>query len=179
MIEKAFLFANKAHEGQVRKDGKTYISHPVMVAMELAKNGADDDLICAGLLHDVIEDAHVSKETLKEEFNENIVSLVARDSEDKSKSWEERKEKVIDDVKNGDRRYKMLICADKLSNLKDVQADIKKNGDVIWTRFKRGKQQQAWFNKKLLEALNEISDTQMYQEFKEIIEDVFDKGGTQ
>lgn len=173
MIEKAFLFANKVHEGQIRKDGKTYISHPVMVAMVLAKNGADDDLICAGLLHDVIEDAHVTEETLRNEFNDTIVSLVSKDSEDKSKSWEERKLKVIDDVKNGDRSYKMLICADKLCNLKDVQEDIQKNGDAIWSRFKRGKDQQAWFHEKLLEALEDISDTHMYQEFKELIEEVF------
>lgn len=73
----------------------------------------------------------------------------------------------------------MLICADKLSNLKDVQEDIKKNGEVIWSRFKRGKDQQAWFNEHLLEALEEINDTKMYQEFKEVIEDVFNKGGSQ
>lgn len=150
-----------------------------MIPMELAKSGADDNLICAGLLHDVLEDTDVDEETLKKEFNEDIVSLVSKDSEDKSKSWEERKEKVIEDVRNGDRRYKMLICADKLSNLKDVQEDIKKNGEVIWSRFKRGKDQQAWFNEKLLEALEEINDTKMYQEFKEVIEDVFNKGGTQ
>lgn len=179
MIEKAFLFANEVHKGQLRKDGKVYISHPTMVAMELAKNGADDNLICAGLLHDVLEDTDVDEETLKKEFNEDIVSLVSKDSEDKSKSWEERKEKVIEDVRNGDRRYKMLICADKLSNLKDVQEDIEKNGEVIWSRFKRGKGQQAWFNEKLLEALEEINDTKMYQEFKEVIEDVFNKGDTQ
>lgn len=150
-----------------------------MIPMELAKSGADDNLICAGLLHDVLEDTDVDEETLKKEFNEDIVSLVSKDSEDKSKSWEERKEKVIEDVRNGDRRYKMLICADKLSNLKDVQEDIKKNGEVIWSRFKRGKDQQAWFNEKLLEALEEINDTKMYQEFKEVIEDVFNKGDTQ
>lgn len=65
MIEKAFLFANEVHAGQTRKDGKAYISHPTMVAMELAKNGADDNLICAGLLHDVLEDTDVDEETLK------------------------------------------------------------------------------------------------------------------
>ena len=49
MIEKAFLFALKVHGGQTRKDGKPYITHPFSVAMELANNGANDELICAGL----------------------------------------------------------------------------------------------------------------------------------
>ena len=46
MVEKAFLFALEVHGKQRRKDGKPYIVHPFAVANELAKNGADDDLIC-------------------------------------------------------------------------------------------------------------------------------------
>lgn len=176
MIEKAFLFAYNVHGDQKRKDGKAYISHPVMVAMELAKNGADDDLICAGLLHDVIEDANVTETILQKEFNSNISELVKKDSEDKSNSWEERKQKVIDDVRNGDRKYKMLICADKLSNLKDVAEDLEINGDEIWKRFKKGKKEQAWFHKKLLASLEEINDTQMYSDFKTIVIQLFGEG---
>lgn len=60
MYDEALLFAIKAHENQIRKDGKPYIIHTVSVALELAKNGADDDLICAGLLHDTVEDTNIT-----------------------------------------------------------------------------------------------------------------------
>ena len=63
-IEKAFLFALEVHGHQKRKDGKPYIVHPFSVANALARNGADDDLICAGLLHDTIEDGGVTPEEL-------------------------------------------------------------------------------------------------------------------
>ena len=64
MINRAFLLAMRAHAEQTRKDGKPYLTHPFSVAIELAKNGADDSLICAGLLHDAIEDGGVLPEVL-------------------------------------------------------------------------------------------------------------------
>ena len=75
MIKKAFLFALKVHGGQTRKDGKPYITHPFSVAMELAKNGASDELICAGLLHDTIEDGGASPGELKREFGAEVLRL--------------------------------------------------------------------------------------------------------
>ena len=75
MVDRAFLFALKVHGGQTRKDGKPYITHPFLVAMELAKNGANDELICAGLLHDTIEDGGVTPEELKREFSEEVLRL--------------------------------------------------------------------------------------------------------
>lgn len=176
MIEKAFLFAYKTHEGQSRKDGSVYIVHPVTVAMELARNGADENLICAGLLHDTIEDGHVLKETLREEFNDYIADLVDVDSEDKTQSWEERKEKVIKDVAAGSRDYKMLICADKLSNLRDVVKDYRINGDIAWNRFKRGKDKQGWFYKNLIVSLQELEGVKMYQELIDLVNELFPEG---
>ena len=64
-VNHAFLFALRVHGEQTRKDGKPYIVHPFSVATELAKNGADDALICAGLLHDTIEDGGVAPEELE------------------------------------------------------------------------------------------------------------------
>lgn len=176
MIEKAISFAFKTHKDQFRKDGNPYIVHPMTVAMELARNGADENLICAGLLHDTIEDGHATEEILREEFNEEIASLVAIDSEDKSLSWEERKEKVINDVAIGSKEYKMLICADKLSNLRDVKKDYEKNGDICWTRFKRGKDKQEWFYRNLVNSLKELKGMMMYQSLVNLVDELF-KGG--
>lgn len=174
MINKAFLFALKAHENQTRKNGAPYISHPFVVAMELAKNGASDDLICAGLLHDTVEDTSTSYEDLKSEFNDKIADIVAFDSEDKRLSWETRKQSIIDSLKNSDNRdYQMLICADKLSNIRDIEKSLEIDGDKVWTMFRRGKETQEWFYRSLVDALTPLNDLAMYKDFKESVERVF------
>jgi len=76
LIEKAYNFAKKAHEGQLRKSGDPYFLHVATTAKNLADLGMSAPVISAGLLHDVLEDADVSKEKLTQEFGEEIVELV-------------------------------------------------------------------------------------------------------
>ena len=62
LITKAFNRANSLHEGQFRKSGEPYIIHPLNVACILANLHAGPQTICAGLLHDVVEDTPITKE---------------------------------------------------------------------------------------------------------------------
>ena len=75
-IKKAYAYANEKHDGQKRQSGDDYIVHPLMVAYILAQMHADADTVCAGLLHDTLEDTNASKEEIKALFNESILSLV-------------------------------------------------------------------------------------------------------
>ncbi len=173
MIQEAFLFACQAHGEQKRKDGKPYIVHPVEVAVELARNGAGEELICAGFLHDTIEDAHITREQLEQAFSPRVAELVAEDSEDKSKSWEERKLTALEDLRRGGRDHQMLMCADKLSNLRSVRAGLAEEGDAVWNRFKRGKAQQAWLIRKTAAALAPLAGLPMYEELKALTDEIF------
>ncbi|MFA6131169.1 MAG: RelA/SpoT family protein [Patescibacteria group bacterium] len=76
LIERAYIFAEKAHEGQTRHTGNTYFSHVFATAMKLANMQLPSEVIAAGLLHDVIEDANVPYERLASEFNEDIAGMV-------------------------------------------------------------------------------------------------------
>ncbi|MGB9807614.1 MAG: RelA/SpoT family protein [Thermosulfidibacteraceae bacterium] len=76
IIDKAFEIASKAHEGQKRASGEPYITHPVEVALTLAEMKMDPETVAAGLLHDVLEDSGVSKETLENTFGKDITFLV-------------------------------------------------------------------------------------------------------
>lgn len=175
MIGQAFLFADRLHAGQRRKDGRAYIVHPVEVAFELSKNGADDALICAGLLHDVIEDAGVTETELEQIFPPEVVRLVVMDSEDKSKSWEERKESTLNLLNSTDDiAFRMLICADKLVNLRSIETEMSEIGDDIWKQFKRGKEQQAWLYNSIVDALAPLCEMPMYRELKETVGRIFD-----
>src|SRR5687768_17308287 len=72
----AFLVAEKAHLGQMRRSGEAYISHPVAAALILARMRLDYQTIMATLLHDVVEDTSISKNDLIEQFGEDVTALV-------------------------------------------------------------------------------------------------------
>lgn len=77
LIQRAYVFAEKAHQGRDRSSGEPYITHPIAVALKLAEMRLDAATLCAALLHDVCEDASCSLETIKKEFGEEIAFLVA------------------------------------------------------------------------------------------------------
>lgn len=76
MVLRAFSLAKRAHEGQKRMSGEPYIIHPCHVANILLDLGMDAETVSAGFLHDVLEDTDVPRETLVEEFGEEVTSLV-------------------------------------------------------------------------------------------------------
>jgi len=76
LIDKAYFYASKKHEGQLRRSGDPYFVHVLSVAYELAKLQVGPYTICAGLLHDVIEDCDITKEEFVKEFNKEIYALV-------------------------------------------------------------------------------------------------------
>ncbi len=76
LVEKAYVWAAKLHEGQVRKSGEPYLSHPMEVAYILAQMKMDIPTISAGFLHDVVEDCKVSIEEIKKEFGEEVAYIV-------------------------------------------------------------------------------------------------------
>jgi RelA/SpoT family (p)ppGpp synthetase len=73
---RAYEFGASAHKGQFRKSGESYICHPVSVAISLAEIRMDADGITAAILHDVVEDTHVSKQEIAEKFNNEVAELV-------------------------------------------------------------------------------------------------------
>ena len=75
-IEKAIEMATKAHEGQMRKSGDPYISHPIAVMKIVEDWGMDEDTIIAAVLHDTVEDTDITLEDIKKEFGEQVAFLV-------------------------------------------------------------------------------------------------------
>jgi GTP pyrophosphokinase len=75
-VRRAFDIAVKAHEGQLRKSGEAYITHPVAVSLILAQLGLNETTIIASLLHDTVEDTPYSLEQLRSDFGDEISNLV-------------------------------------------------------------------------------------------------------
>lgn len=176
-IQRAYEFSLNVHKDQKRKDGKPYIHHPYSVANLLFLNGADEDLICAGFLHDAIEDGKVTEKELEEKFGEEVLRIVLFDTENKSLSWKERKQNTLNALERCDRKCAMLVCADKLANLIDIQQNLNETGEEIWNSFKYRRDEQEWLYRRFVEVLRPLSDLQMYSDLKGLVDIVFRKGG--
>ena len=177
MIKEAARFAAKAHEGAVRKGSHLpYIVHPMEVAMVVSAMTDDVEVIAAAYLHDVIEDANVTYEKLKETFGTRVADLVQTESEDKTRTWKERKQATIDRLKDATYEEKVIAFADKLSNLRSTAADYLVVGDEIWQKFhEKDKRMHAWYYKSLREHFQEFEAYPFYQEYCLVWEYVFEK----
>ncbi len=77
LINRALKTAAKYHDGQTRKGTDVpYITHPIEVSRILQKHGMNEDVIAAGLLHDILEDTEMTEDELKEKFGTRILKLV-------------------------------------------------------------------------------------------------------
>lgn len=127
LITKAFNVAKNSHKGQLRKSGEEYFIHPVAVAEILADLQMDDETICAGLMHDVLEDTDYGKDHMVEEFGEEITELVdgvTKLTRMKNKSKEENQieniRKMVLAMAN-DIRVIIIKLADRLHNLRTLE----------------------------------------------------------
>ncbi len=173
MIDEAIEFATKAHEGQFRKGTKRpYIVHPIEVADIVSTMTRDEDIICAAVLHDTIEDCKsVTADVLRLQFGERIAGMVIGESEDKSKSWEERKGTTIRKIKDAPREVQIIGLADKLSNMRDIDRDYPVLGEQLWMRFRmQSKQAIGWYYKGIRDALKDsFAGVRAYEEYCELV----------
>ena len=124
LIARALDFAARKHVHQRRKgvDKEPYVNHLAEVARLLAEatDGADANLVAAGLLHDTIEDQGVRYEELVEAFGRDIADLVREVTDDKNLEKAERKRLQVEHAPHKSERARMLKIADKTSNLRAI-----------------------------------------------------------
>ncbi len=173
-IHDAIIFATLKHQGQKRKGTDIpYIVHPMEVMHILTANGCGEDVVVAGILHDVLEDTNTTREEVLEAFGQEVLDIVVSESEDKSRSWKERKQATIDHLKHADIKVKLVCCADKLSNIRSVYCDMKKVGERLWDRFNAPKGDICWYYDGIAGALEGVEGYPMYCELKELVKVVF------
>ena len=156
-LHRAIRFAEQAHRGQKRKGSDVdYIVHPMEVLQLLTAMGASQELQIAGVLHDTVEDTDVTVEEIRVAFGDRVAELVGSHTEDKSKTWRERKQATLDELKVAERDVKLLIMADKVSNLRSMLWDYRQLGEALWDRFNAPKEEQAWVNGAMREILQDF-----------------------
>ena len=127
IIKKAYECAEKSHLGQFRQSGEPYISHPLYVAHILAEMHADTDTICAGLLHDTIEDTEICKEDIASMFNPSVANLVDGVTKIRKLQFSSKDDlklantrKIITGITE-DVRIIIIKLADRLHNMRTLQ----------------------------------------------------------
>jgi (p)ppGpp synthase/HD superfamily hydrolase len=131
------------HQRRKGEAGEPYINHLLEVALLVAQatHGQDFNLVIAALLHDVIEDCEIPASAIAAEFGADVAGLVAEVTDDKSLPKLERKRLQIDHAAHASPRAKILKLADKISNLRAMQASPPKGWSserkldyVAWAR---------------------------------------------
>lgn len=148
-------FAAKKHGTQTRKlTGEASINHPIAVANILNAMGASTDVIIAGILHDTLEDTDTTSKELQDIFGWYIKRMVELCSEDKSKTWRERKENQIRQIANCPNEVVLIKLADKVDNLSGIAnfAKALDNKDTVWEKFKSTKSSQQWYYNNMLSS---------------------------
>ena len=176
-IYKAIHMCIEAHKDQVRKlDNDIYAAHPIEVGILLAKFGMRDEVICAGILHDTVEDTAISFDMIERDFGPEVRELVSHCSEkDKSQPWKIRKIQHLIDVKNASEDVKFIICADKVTNIKSIHRNMESMGSSLWHRFNAGYDDQKWYYEAMLDALSDINEHELFLELEYYIHAVFDR----
>jgi len=177
LIHEAIIFATLKHNTSKypnRKDTNIpYITHPIEVMQILTANNCSEKVIVAGILHDTLEDTFTKPEEISEKFGQDILEIVQTESEDKSKTWEERKQTTIEHLKTASLETKLVCCADKLSNLRSMASDKAAVGDQLWERFNAPKDRIQWYCMGVSSALLELENYPMYKELNVLINEVF------
>lgn len=127
IVKKAYNYAEKLHFGQKRQSREPYIIHPLNVAYILAEMHADVDTICAGLLHDTLEDTDISKEEIAQDFNKNVANLVDGVTKLSKINFSSKQEqsyantrKIITGITE-DVRIIIIKLADRLHNMRTLE----------------------------------------------------------
>ena len=128
LVRRAYYYAEQAHDGQRRRSGEPYVTHPLAVANILADMHMDHQSLMAAMLHDVIEDTGIAKEALTAQFGETVAELVDGVSKLTQMQFETKAEAQAENFQKmamamaRDIRVILVKLADRLHNMRTLDA---------------------------------------------------------
>ena len=182
IVSEAIVFSTKAHDGmRRRKNDVPYILHPMEVGVIISTMTSNQEVIAAGILHDVVEDAGISIEEIGEKFGGRVMELVASETENTreelppEETWQIRKEESLEKLREtNDIDILILWIGDKLSNIRAIYRDFLVEGDNVWNKFHQSDVKvQAWYYRSILKYTERLSHTPEWNEYKTLVEKIF------
>lgn len=178
LLENAVQYALDLYKGALKKNTqRPAILHPLETLQILSAMQADTHLLCAGVLHDVLEETSATLLDIYERFGIDIARLVNFVSEDRRDSWYVRKLKNLIALEEADQRRKVLFIADAAAHLRQLDAAVKLEGDEAWEKIRAPKDLLAWYYDaadNFLDELQALPETEkIYWELTELFKDLF------
>lgn len=168
-ITEAILFAYDAHKDQKRNDGKPFIIHPLSVGYILSSLECSEEVIIAGILHDVIEDTIFTAKNIEEKFGKRVTALVLEVTQDATISdWSMRKKAYRDHLSRASMDACLISLADLLDNRRSI-LDALKEGIDIWKTFGGNEKQVMEDSYERLAIYKNAFDNQATKELEEIL----------
>lgn len=161
-IKEAVRFSIKTHEvyQKQKRKGKdiAYITHPLTVGLILARAGAHEDVIVAGVLHDTIEDSTEEKKVtahmIEERFGKHVAKLVLSVTDQNQKrSWDEVKKEALEHIAHFSHDSLLVKSADIISNTSELIDDYDKDGAKVFDRFASSKEKYLEHQLALIRAI--------------------------
>ena len=186
-INHALAFAAKHHDRQVRKGTRLpYLTHPANVAIILTRYGRDEDIVIAGILHDVIEDCvrenytrAMLEQRIGDKFGMTVLDTVLAvthrtvDDGGTDLSSDERKDDYLERLIGASEAARWVCAADKLHNAGTIVADLQRTIDpmTVWGRFNAGRDGTVRWYRRVYERLRELGFTaSIMEELRRVVE---------
>jgi (p)ppGpp synthase/HD superfamily hydrolase len=157
-LERALRSSAVWHAGQTRKGSDIpYFEHVVAVAMILDRAGFEEDVIIAGLLHDVVEDTEATFDDVAARFGPAVCetvracSEIKHDAQGRKRPWIDRKRDHLAALSGADAAAWAVILADKLHNLTCIELDLAE-GRRVWGHFNADRTQVLWYYRATIAA---------------------------
>jgi (p)ppGpp synthase/HD superfamily hydrolase len=161
MIHRALVWASQRHREPRKGTDIPYITHPVHVAIILARMGFDEQVLAAAILHDILEDTETTVEELLREFGEQVTGIVQELSEPqfpgrpRKETWSLRKEVKLKMLQEASREALAIVTADRVHNTANILDDIARHGPGVWNRFNSSPEKILEFGRRVLDILRE------------------------
>jgi len=171
-VNHALAFAAKHHDRQVRKGtALPYLTHPANVAIILTRYACAEDIVIAGILHDVVEDSvrdGMSLDDLEERIGKKFgarvlatgLAVTERRTAERGVelSWEERKTDCLERLGEADDAARWVCAADKVHNGSTILADLKRTAfpEAVWGRFARGPEATVQWYRRVYDRLLQV-----------------------
>lgn len=174
----ALTYATQLHANQVRKgSGVPYVAHLLGVASIALEYGANEDEAIASLLHDAVEDqgGAATREEIRRRFGDTVTAIVdgCTDADTTPKPpWRQRKEDYIAHLPTASPSVLLVSAADKLHNARSVLKDYREFGELVWERFKGGREGTLWYYRALVEAFRKVSSTPLIDELERVVSEL-------
>ncbi len=157
-LEQALRWSAVCHQGQTRKgSGTPYFEHAAAVALILDRAGFEEDVVIAGLLHDVVEDTAATFEEVAARFGPLVCEIVRQcsevkhDAEGQKRPWIDRKRDHLAALGGAPTSTWAVILADKLHNLISIELDLEE-GRPVWSLFNAERSQVLWYYQATIDA---------------------------